>query len=38
MNQMFDKIQMILMMKMSIPNNRKSRLNYIAVNLFLKIF
>ena len=26
-NQMFDKIQMILMMKTSIPNNRISRLN-----------
>ena len=30
-NQMFDKIQMILMMKMSISNNRISRLNNLHV-------
>ena len=31
MNQMFDKVQMILMMKMSISNNRISRLNYTKI-------
>ena len=31
-NQMFDKIQMILMMKTSISNNRISRLNYTLIN------
>ena len=30
MIQMFDKIQMILMMKTSISNNRISRLNYLT--------
>ena len=32
MNQMFEKIQMILMMKMSISNNRISRLNKYRAN------
>ena len=31
---MFDKIQMILMMKMSISNNRISRLNYLTLKQF----
>ena len=32
-NQMFDKIQKILMMKTSISNNRKSRLNNETASL-----
>ena len=32
-NQMFDKIQMILMMKTSISNNRMSLLNKVAKKL-----
>ena len=38
MNQMFDKIQMILMMKTSIANNRISQLNDIENGKSLKCF